>query len=86
MRRIFIVFICASLWMTILYAQPDSLLKAHQRQISKMEQSLRSLKSENEMLKQRVKIQGEKIGGQMENMRASRIPKVAALVRICQPL
>ena len=64
MRRIFIVFICASLWMTILYAQPDSLLKAHQRQISKMEQSLRSLKSENEMLKQRVKIQGEKIGGQ----------------------
>ena len=64
MRRTFIVFICASLWMTILYAQPDSLLKAHQRQISKMEQSLRSLKSENEMLKQRVKIQGEKIGGQ----------------------
>lgn len=64
MRRTFIVFICASLWMTTLYAQPDSLLKAHQRQISKMEQSLRSLKSENEMLKQRVKIQGEKIGGQ----------------------
>lgn len=77
MRRTFIVFICASLWMTILYAQPDSLLKAHQRQISKLEQSLRSLKSENEMLKQHVKIQGEKIGG--ENATLDSLKSVVSL-------
>lgn len=47
-----------------LHAQGDSL--SLQRQILKMEQSLRSIKSENEMLKRSVRVQGERISEQDE--------------------
>lgn len=64
MKRILIIFICALVCTAKLYSQTDSLFNVHQQQILKMEQSLRSIKSENEMLKRRMEIQGERISEQ----------------------
>lgn len=60
MKQIFLIIICTLVCTTKLCSQTDSLCKT-QKQILKVEQSLRSLKLENEMLKQYVKSQGEKI-------------------------
>lgn len=64
MKQIFIILICTLVCTAKLYSQTDSLYKAHQKQILKIEQSLRSLKLENEALKRSVKIQREMIDSQ----------------------
>lgn len=64
MKQIGIILICTLVCTTRLYSQTDSLFNAHQQQILKMEQSLRSIKSENEMLKRSVRVQGERISEQ----------------------
>lgn len=66
MKQILIILICTLVYTTSLYSQTDSLFNAHQQQILKMEQSLRSIKSENEMLKRSVRVQGERISEQNE--------------------
>ena len=64
MKQIFIILICTLVCTAKLYSQTDSLYKAHQKQILRIEQSLRSLKLENEALKRSVKIQREMIDSQ----------------------
>lgn len=64
MKQIFIILICTLVCTVKLYSQTDSLNKAHQIQILKIEQSLRSLNLENEALKRSVKIQREMIDSQ----------------------
>lgn len=57
----FIFLICTIICIPKLYSQTDSLCKANQNQISRMEQSLKSIKSENAILKQSVHMQEKKI-------------------------
>ena len=64
MKQIFIILICTLVCTAKLYSQTDSLYKAHHKQILKIEQSLRSLKLENDALKQSVKIQRKMIDSQ----------------------
>lgn len=66
MKQTLIIFIYVLASNTMLYAQADSLCEVHQKQILKMEQSLKSVKSENEVLKQCAKVQGERIDRQSE--------------------
>lgn len=83
MKQIFIILICTLVCNAKLYSQTDSLYKAHQKQILKIEQSLRSLKLENEVLKRSVKIQRGMIDSQritldsLESTVVSNIKKTA---------
>lgn len=64
MKQILIILICALVCTAKLHSQTDSLFNVHRQRILKMEQSLRSIKSENEMLKRRAEIQGRRISEQ----------------------
>lgn len=64
MKQLLIILICTLVCTTRLYSQIDSLCKVYQMKILKVEQTLRSIRSENEMLKQSVRIQGKKMAEQ----------------------
>lgn len=64
MKQILIILICALVCTAKLHSQTDSLFNVHRQRILKMEQSLRSIKSENEMLKRRAEILGKRISEQ----------------------
>lgn len=61
MKRFTNLIICALICATSVFAQSDSLSKAYQERFSKLEQSLKNVKTENEVLKQRIRIQEEKV-------------------------
>lgn len=60
MKRITTLIICALIFATSVFAQSDSLFKVYQEHFSKIEQSLKNVKVENRVLKQRIKVQEEK--------------------------
>ena len=59
-----ILFICTLVCTTMLNAQTDSLCKVYQKHILKIEQALKSVKSENKVLGQNVMILKERINKQ----------------------
>lgn len=61
MRRIINFIICVLIGSASVFAQSDSLSKVYQEHFFKLEQSLKNVKNENATLKQRIKIQEEKL-------------------------
>lgn len=55
------LIICALICASSVFAQSDSLSKAYQEHLSKLEQSLKNLKTENAALKQCIKVQEKKV-------------------------
>ena len=68
MKQIFIILICTLVCTAKLYSQTDSLYEAHQKHILGLEQSLKILKLENEVLKRGIKIQKEMIDSQSKKL------------------
>lgn len=61
MRRIINFIICVLIGSASVFAQSDSLSKVYQEHFFRLEQSLKNVKNENATLKQRIKVQEEKL-------------------------